>query len=235
MSVSAFDTEQDVTTTTDKPVYALARAHGNIPLSADPQTGPWKELDSIRIEQFPWYTDGEKQRTVVTACYDPNNIHILFDCEDSHIGAFAREANGAVCQDSCVEFFASPPGKPHYFNLEMNCCGDIHLGYGPMRLERKLAPPSLIEQIGVTTTVDERPKQEYPDDDGWVLQVKLPFKVINQLTHREITPEAGTQWQANFYRCGGFTDPQHACWSPIDAPLPDFHLPEYFGTIIFGE
>ncbi|HEX9250722.1 MAG TPA: carbohydrate-binding family 9-like protein, partial [Ignavibacteriaceae bacterium] len=40
----------------------------------------------------------------------------------------------------------------------------------------------------------------------------------------------------NFYKCGDETEFKHyGMWSLIENSTPDFHLPEYFGKIIFGK
>lgn len=219
---------------TNKPCYTVEKVDTLSQMTADPAGLPWEKVNVLEIDNYPWYSAGKKQRTTVRACYDAENIHLIFECEDVHIAASAREPNGPVCQDSCVEFFAGPPDTGQYFNLEINCCGDILLGYGQKRQNRILADPALIRQIEVATTVQERPKHESPDDDGWILQVRLPLEVLNRLTGQAIKPSPGERWRANFYRCGGRTDPQYACWSPIQTPSPDFHRPEFFGTITFG-
>ena len=39
-----------------------------------------------------------------------------------------------------------------------------------------------------------------------------------------------------FYKCGDETEFKHrGMWNIINNPKPDFHLPEYFGNIIFGK
>ncbi|MDY7009218.1 MAG: carbohydrate-binding family 9-like protein, partial [Planctomycetota bacterium] len=70
-------------------------------------------------------------------------------------------------------------------------------------------------------------------DDGWWLAAAIPFAVISQIAGRKIAPKSGTHWRANFYRCGGKTDPQAACWNPIDLPEQDYHRPEFFGNLSF--
>jgi hypothetical protein len=38
--------------------------------------------------------------------------------------------------------------------------------------------------------------------------------------------------RANFYKCGDLTaHPHFLSWNPIDLPKPDFHRPEFFGTL----
>ena len=40
----------------------------------------------------------------------------------------------------------------------------------------------------------------------------------------------------NFYKCADETmNPHFVSWSPIDLPEPNFHCPEFFGNIHFGE
>lgn len=203
-------------------------------MSACPESPPWSELAGLRIDEYPWYSGGAKQRTTAAVCCDAENLHLIYECEDRHIWAAPRESNGPVALDSCVEFFARLPGDENYFNLEINCCGVVHLGYGPDRNHRRLCPLPILERVAVETTVEGPAKEENPEDDGWVLQARLPFDVIEEFTGQDAHPEAGQGWRANFYRCGGRTDPQYASWSPIDVSSPDFHLPQYFGRIVFG-
>jgi hypothetical protein len=195
---------------------------------------PWSELERLEINEYPWYQGGRRQRTTAAACYDDDGLHLIYRCEDSHIWAAPRKPNGAVALDSCVEFFARLPGDENYFNLEINCCGVRHLGYGPGRNHRDLCPFPILDRIEVATTVEGPYKEECPEDEEWTLRATLPFEVIEEFTGRETDPGEGERWRANFYRCGGRTDPQFACWSPIDAPSPDFHQPDYFGRLLFG-
>ena len=49
----------------------------------------------------------------------------------------------------------------------------------------------------------------------------------------KVQPKAGTTWRCNFYRCGGKTDQQFAVWNVVTNPYPDYHRPEFFGTLKF--
>ncbi len=49
---------------------------------------------------------------------------------------------------------------------------------------------------------------------------------------REVKP--GLEGRANFYKCGDETEfPHYGAWSLRDGG-PDFHRPEFFGSIVFG-
>jgi len=147
--------------------------------------------------------------------------------------------NGPVCNDSCVELFATvdPAAAPDYVNIEINCCGTFLVGYGPARRPRSSITPAWAERVSVATSIDGPTKAESPDDDGWWAAATLPFEVISHLAGRPIRPAPASVWRANLYRCGGATDPQFATWCPIDSqrwPNPDYHRPEQFGRMTFG-
>jgi len=57
--------------------------------------------------------------------YDDNYIYVIFKVKDQYVRAVAKEINGKVWQDSCVEFFFTPGPDTlrGYFNLEVNCKG----------------------------------------------------------------------------------------------------------------
>jgi hypothetical protein len=214
--------------------YLVARINGELELKGDPAGEPWSGLDALKIACFPWYRAGSKQGTTVKACYSHACLYLLFVCEDRHISARRTVLNSDVYRDSCVELFASVPEDPGcYFNLEMNCCGAILLGYGPDRGHRRPASQEIASRIRIHHSVPG-PTNESPDDKGWLLEVALPFDVVGELAGRPVTVRPGTRWRANLYRCGGATDRQHACWSPIPTPEPDFHRPEYFGLLEFA-
>ncbi len=195
----------------------------------------WNTADVLAIDRFPWHEAGRKQLTRARLLYDDQALYVHFTAEDVHSSARVAELNGPVCTDSCVEVFASvePDERPHYFNFEANCCGQFHLGFGPDRNERRLIQADLADRIKVATSVAGATKAESPDDEQWRLVARLPFDVLSEFTGRPVRPRPGDAWRGNLYRCGGETDPQFACWNPIDTSGPDFHRPECFGRLIF--
>ena len=44
----------------------------------------------------------------------------------------------------------------------------------------------------------------------------------------------GKEIRANFYKCGDELDkPHYLSWNPINLEKPNFHCPEFFGTLFF--
>jgi hypothetical protein len=68
--------------------------------------------------------------------------------------------------------------------------------------------------------------------DFWALAYRLPLSLFEKYYSGRIAP--GRVARANFYKCGDETEiPHYGAWNPVGSPKPDFHLPEYFGRILF--
>jgi hypothetical protein len=119
----------------------------------------------------------------------------------------------------------------------MNCCGTPLLGFNSGKGARTHIPPERRGLLRIATSVPGPTKDESPNDQSWWLAAALPFKLLDQFPSAPPPAKAGDVWRANFYRCGGKTDQQYACWSPIDPAKqsePSFHDPEFFGELVFG-
>ena len=61
----------------------------------------------------------------------------------------------------------------------------------------------------------------------WSLELEVPFDLICE------GGKAPERLQANLYKCGDKTAvPHFLSWNPVEVPAPDFHRPEFFGTLI---
>jgi alpha-galactosidase len=46
--------------------------------------------------------------------------------------------------------------------------------------------------------------------------------------------DPSAKWKANFYRVEGPTEHRfYSAWRPTRTPVPNFHIPEAFGELIF--
>ena len=142
--------------------YVIHRAPEPVPLCGDATAAPWDSAQALSIDNYPWYAGGQKQPTEVRALYDADAIYLQFRCRDAHIHARTTDLNGPVCEDSCVEFFATadPSSGEGYFNLEINCCGTMLVGFGTGRYGRKRISPELASRIRITTSVTGETKEE---------------------------------------------------------------------------
>ncbi len=193
----------------------------------------WLSSTSLMIDNYPWYQGGNKQNTQIKLCANQDSLFIQVIADDQHSFAKQTELNHMlICEDSCVEFFFSPSGKlgSSYVNLEVNCCGTMHIAYGPNRNDRRYISKDLANSIQCKTSISSTEKQETAEDKHWTVEICLPFAAIEQLTGEKVNT---TKWFANFYRCGGRIEPQYAAWQNIPTTTPDFHQPEYFGELVF--
>ena len=72
--------------------------------------------------------------------------------------------------------------------------------------------------------------EEYKDEK-WTIEYKVPFSFI-----KKYYPDfkVGDSLRANFYKCGeDVRFPHYGMWCEIIAEEEEFHLPEYFGKLIF--
>jgi hypothetical protein len=194
----------------------------------------WADVPAGVIDNHPWLTGHVKRRTQFRAVWCDDALYLRYDCEDRYISAEATQTNGWVWMDSCVEFFVAPnPSKPlNYYNFEMNCVGTYlmgtHCDWGEGYLDR-----SVDLGLGVATTVPGPTKAESAGDDGWRLVARIPWEHFEP-DAAHLPPKPGDLWRANFYRIGGRSEKLCATWSPIEHPRPQFHLPQFFGEIVFA-
>lgn len=193
----------------------------------------WDAIDALEINDYPWYKTGRKQNTQVKLSANSETLFMQIIAQDHYSFAKQTELNHMlICEDSCVEFFFSPSGVlgSSYVNLEVNCCGTLHLAYGVGRENRQYISLAAANLIQCKSSISSPAKIESEGDKTWCIEIALPFKVIEQLTGKSVNKD---KWFANFYRCGGRTEPQYAVWNHIEVSEPDYHRPEYFGELVF--
>lgn len=177
----------------------------------------------------PW-ADAFPYKPVVdfAIAHGPDALFLQYIVKEKVVQAAFGKANDPVYQDSCVEFFISLDAGATYYNFEFNCIGTVLAAVGPDRKYRTPLPAGLLH------TIRWRAVLSGEKGDGlvhWTLTLSLPFALF--LRH-PLSSLQGQACRANFYKCGdGLPEPHFLAWSPIDSPQPDFHLPRYFGTLLF--
>jgi len=140
--------------------------------------------------------------------------------------ALNLQDNGRQWEDSCVEVFIQNPESPEYYNFEINALGKVLACRGVAREGRTVRPAEEMEQI-VRFASFEGPQDYEGGLWTWRVVVLIPFELIG--ADPENLPRS---IRANFYKCGDKTaHPHFVTWSPVDTPRPDFHRPEFFGTL----
>jgi hypothetical protein len=139
--------------------------------------------------------------------------------------------NQEVYHDSCVELFIDPSGDGTYYNFEFNAIGTLLLGFGVDRHNRPRAPHEITKQVIRHSSNGILPFDNIRLDKPWDLTVIIPFSVF---WHHSILSIDGKKLRANFQKCGeDLPVPHYLTWNPILTPKPDYHQPNYFGTILW--
>lgn len=158
-------------------------------------------------------------------------VLLEYTVSEDHIRAMCAADNGAIWQDSCVEFFVSF-GPEAYYNLECNCAGLLLCGAGAARANRVRADRDILSRIDRCTTVEiDAPFDSQESASAWKLCLSVP---VGTFFMSNIDSLDGLRARANFYKCGDCLPKAHyVSWAPISFDKPNFHLPQFFGELIF--
>nr|WP_239058207.1 carbohydrate-binding family 9-like protein [Bacteroides sp. 214] len=163
--------------------------------------------------------------------YTDSAILLNYKVTENSVRARYGEYNGKVWTDSCVEFFVVPGGDDVYYNLECNCIGTLLLGGGAGRSNRQRATSETLDTIGRWSSLGSETFEERVEETSWEVSLVIPFSAF--FMHK-LTSLAGQTIRANFYKCGDeLVTPHYLSWNPILLEKPNFHRPDFFGTLLF--
>jgi hypothetical protein len=220
----------------DEAVYNVAKLERPMKIDADWDKEQWKNVKSVKIEKH--MGDIPKFQPVVEAkmMYNDSNVFVIFRVKDRFVQSTVQEYNGQVSENSCVEFFFSPDTSHplRYFNLEVNAGGTPLIFYisKPWNDFVKLSNDD-ISKIEIAHSLPKKVDPEITEPITWTIECRVPLDVLRK--YGSVTkPGPGIEWKGNFYKTGSKTsNPNYMTWSFVDNPTPNFHLPQYFGTLKF--
>jgi len=188
-------------------------------------------LEFKKIDTQSWPEYRYKPDIKFAMAHSGDCIFIKFNVHEKFIQAIYRQNNEPVSKDSCVEFFIALDNSSVYYNFEFNCIGTCKAGFGTKnRKDRDYLPDKIIDSIGRRSLI-KTGKQNSDGLISWELTVAIPAEVF---CYNENLSFKGLQGRANFYKCGdNLPEPHFIVWNEVEAPKPDFHLPEFFGKIHF--
>lgn len=185
---------------------------------------PENKIECVNWKEFPY-----RPNVTFKIAYSDDAIFVRFDVEEKVLRVNNFVPNQPVYEDSCVEFFISFTDQ-YYYNIEFNAIGVGLVGYGTKDKTQRLRLSA--ERINQIKTFSNISKNGGDEDVKWSLLLYIPLEIfeeekISSLKNREVT--------ANFYKCGDeLPEPHYVSWLPIQADEPNFHLPEYFGRLVFS-
>ena len=216
--------------------YLITRLAKAPEINAVWDKAPWCDVSAQTIGGFMGDKPEHLPKTEVKLAYTHQHLFVIFQVQDRYVRAVANHYQDNVCRDSCAEFFFStgPDIAPGYFNLEINCGGTglFHFQKA-LSVDRVPIPEQDFKKIDLAHSLPEIVEPEIEEPVTWTLEYAVPFDIIrNYCSFAE--PQSEIVWRANFYKCADYTSHPHwLTWSPVDNPIPKFHLPEFFGTLEF--
>lgn len=188
-------------------------------------------MPALSIENYLWTNNSYKPKVEIKLCYTDQNIFVLFQVYERKVKATLTNINDLVYKDSCVEFFLNlfPNSSNAYMNFEINAIGTIYVAYRNTK-PRILLPIEDIKNIKVKSSLS-KPVDGLIENDKWEIKLVIPIKLLEKYFNQSFV---GGNAKVNFYKCGDETANIHyGCWNRTISEKPNFHLPEYFGELIF--
>ena len=188
---------------------------------------------SARIDQTNWAEYPYQPMVRMYAGYSETYLWIHYEVEKDFFRGQVRSDQGAVWEDSCVEFFiANADGseweglsneKIVYRNFEFNALGICLSAVGNVG-KREFLEDGEMKQILRYPGLSRENLPAEGDLFNWKLTVAIPLRLLN------LRP--GSIRKANFYKCGDLTQQPHfLSLFCITSESPDFHLPQFFGEV----
>lgn len=182
----------------------------------------WQSIAEANwVDHYPYRPEAKFQ-----AIHNDGHVVLHYCIIEEYVKAQYVRPNENVWEDSCVEFFVSFDQKETYYNIEFNVLGTGLIGYGPKRkTERSRLSADKIGTVNTYSSISNTQGKK-----KWCMVLVIPTEVFSE---RKIKL-SGMKAHANFYKCGdGLPNPHFLSWRPINNPTPNFHLPEFFGEIMF--
>ncbi len=191
----------------------------------------WSGVERADVDSFSWGGAERAYKTYGQLSYaktgdERSGLYIHLFCEEKHPVSKEMQLDGMVCMDSCMEFFfgmrKAGSKDIRYLNIESNSLGVTFMSFGEGRHGRVFLDALGIVRFPVSVNIGE---------DGWEVFVFVPEASLKKIFGLSEIDET-LEMTGNFYKCDENANAPFGSWTPIVAPAPDFHRPEYFGKII---
>lgn len=176
--------------------------------------------------------------------YSDRGIYVLFDGSDQRLTATLQEDFLDLWTEDVYEcFFWTDEAHPLYFEYEISPLGyelpilipnldGEFLGWRPWHYDGDRKTVKRVSARGGTNT-------SQAEVTAWRAEVFIPFALLKPL--KNVPPQSGTKWRANFYRVDYDPLPNTNTASVAEAVTqwdwsrvgPSFHEFRKFGTLIF--
>ncbi len=217
------------------PRYEVRRAASPITIDGRLDDAAWSHASAPVTLQFLWDSQtGAKQKTHVRLLWDDQALYVGYDADDADVTAQFTHRDDPTYRDDAVEIFINPDPKQEtvYYGFEMNARGVLYdyLDYNSRTLFKRFDATGVKIATSIRGTLNDRTDT----DEGWSLEVAIPWPNFEQLSRRP--PVVGAVWRANLNRWDGVEpDRRMSIWSDPQNADSWPHVPARFGELVFVE
>lgn len=196
-----------------------------------------------------------RHNTRAKMAWNDDYLFIAAEIEEPHVWASITERDEVIFYDNDFEVFIDPDGDTHnYYELEINAfetAWDLLLTM-PYRDFGFAIDSWDINGLKVGVSVQGTINDPTDIDEGWTIEIAIPFKVLEECSSFEQRPSSGDVWRINFSRVEWKTvieegqyvkeiNPEtekvfpedNWVWSP--QYNINMHMPEYWGYLEFSD
>lgn len=170
-------------------------------------------------------------KTEFKILYSDSGIYCLFRCEDSVVTATHKADFTELYNEDVVEVFLQPDAiAPVYFEYELSPL-NFELPLLIQNNEGRFAawlPYMYQGERRVQHAVHTGDTNEKTNRFTWTAEMFIPYTLIAPM--KNVPPQKGMQWRANFYRIDYDRNPVYSSWQ---LTKQSYHDPEKFGVLVF--
>lgn len=210
------------------------------------KAAPWTEaFVDIEGDRKP----KPRLRTRAKMLWDREYFYIAAQLDEPHVWGTLTKHDAVIFQDNDFEVFIDPDGDNHeYYEFEMNALNTTWDLFLPRPYKDAGTADNRWEIPGLQSAVHVQGTLNDPSDkdEGWSVEIAIPWKVLAEYAHRPAPPSHGDTWRVNFsrvewqqevvegkYRKVPDTKEDNWVWSPQG--IIDMHRPERWGFVQFSK
>lgn len=181
-----------------------------------------------RIDNYHWTNVYRPEAYAQIALLENEGLVVSMTAiEQNPLRRFTKE-NDPVYEDSGLEVFinlAPSNEKQEYMNFEMNSYGTLLSQFGTSKNRKWISDLSSYRAI-CEGKIGEK---------DWSVLLRIPMELICEFNEGKALKE-GDKLTFNCYKISEDPSIEHyASYFPIQNPVPNFHLPQFFGEAIIDD
>lgn len=211
--------------------YVCYRAAGVIQIDGNLDEWDWQAIDPTglfvdiegELKPLPRYD------TRAWMLWDDQYFYIAAELQEPDVWAKLDYRDAIIFYDNDFELFIDPDGDSHhYYELEVNAFStewDLFL-VQPYRDGGPALHSWDIQGLRTAVQVQGTLNQPGDVDQGWTVEIAIPWQVLRECAHRDTPPLDGDRWRVNFSRVEWQTEVIDGMYQKVNDPVTGKPLPE---------